>query len=115
MYFVLIIRSCTYRKRKKKFGKKRHHVCQFSVKVDNFNFFDLSLGKLPNYVQYFGSNKVELQKAEWRDEMSWIEVDEAGWRWMEVGARFSNTLKQTAFSKPSVKFMLNAYYILLLL
>ena len=35
-------------------------------------------------MQYFGSNKVELQKAEWRDEMSWIEVDEAEWRWVEV-------------------------------
>ena len=37
----------------------RDHVCQFSVKMDNFEFFDLNLGKLPNYVQYFGSNNVE--------------------------------------------------------
>ena len=44
-----------------------------------------------------------------------MKLSGGGWRWMEVGARFSNTLKQTAFSKPSVKFMLNAYYILLLL
>ena len=24
-------------------------------------------------------------------EMSWVEVDGAGWSWMEVGAWFSNT------------------------
>ena len=27
--------------------------------MDNFEFFDLNLEKLPNYVQYFGSNNVE--------------------------------------------------------
>ena len=37
----------------------RNHVCQFSIKIDNFKFFGLNLGKLPNYVQYFGSNNVE--------------------------------------------------------
>ena len=36
-----------------------HHVCQFSVKMDSFKFFGLNLGKLPNYVRYFGSNNVE--------------------------------------------------------
>ena len=51
-----------------------YHVCQFSVKMDNIWFFDLNLGKFPNYVQYFGSNIVE-GVAE-----SWVEVDEAGWR-----------------------------------
>ena len=25
-------------------------------------------------------------------EMSWAEVDGAGWSWVELGARFSNTL-----------------------
>ena len=34
-------------------------MCQFSVKMNNFEFFDLNLGKLPNYVQGFGSNFVE--------------------------------------------------------
>ena len=34
-----------------------YHVCQFSVKMDRFKLFGLNLGKLPNYVQYFGSNK----------------------------------------------------------
>ena len=37
----------------------RDHVCQFSVKMNNFEFFGLNLWKLPNYVQYFGSNNVE--------------------------------------------------------
>ena len=37
----------------------RYHVCQFSVKTDNFEIFNLNLGKLPNYVRYFGSNNVE--------------------------------------------------------
>ena len=37
----------------------RDHVCHISVKMDNFEFSDLNLGKLPDYVQYFGSNKVE--------------------------------------------------------
>ena len=58
-----------------------YHVCQFSVK-----FFGLNLGKLPNYVQYFGSNIVE-GIAE-----SWVEADTS---WVEVGARFSNTLIET--------------------
>ena len=37
----------------------RYHVCQFSVKIDNAEFFDLNLGKLPNYLRYFGSNNVK--------------------------------------------------------
>ena len=36
-----------------------YHVCHFSFKMDNFKVFELNLGKLPNYVQYFGSNIVE--------------------------------------------------------
>ena len=46
--------------------------------------------KLPNYVQYFGSNIVEgvresWVKAEmsWKEvEMGWVEEDGAGWRWV---------------------------------
>ena len=34
-------------------------------KTDNFEFFDLNLGKLPNYVQYFGSNFVEGVAESW--------------------------------------------------
>ena len=60
----------------------RDHVCQFSVKMDNFEFFDLNLGKLPNYVQYFGSNNVEGVAESWVEaEMSLVEMD----------AWFSNT------------------------
>ena len=50
--------------------------------MENFEFLDLNLGKLPNYVQYFGSNNVEGAAESWVEaEMSWV----------EVGAWFSNT------------------------
>ena len=36
------------------------------MKMGNFELFGLNLGKLPDYVQYFGSNNVEvLQGAGW--------------------------------------------------
>ena len=61
----------------------RYYVYQFSVKMDNFWFFGLNLGKLPNYVQYFGSNIVEGVAETWVEaEMSWVEVDGAGWSWV---------------------------------
>ena len=61
------------------------------------------MGKLPNYVQYFGSNIVEGVAEDWLDaemswvevEMSWVVLDGAGWSWVEVGARFINTRKKT--------------------
>ena len=60
-----------------------YHECQFSVKMDNFWVFDLNLGKLPNYVQYFGSNIVEGVAESWVEvEMNWMEVDGAGRRWV---------------------------------
>ena len=70
-----------------------YHVCKFSVKMDNFWFFDLNLGKLSNYMQYFGLNIVEsVAENSVKPEMSWVEVDGAGWRlkcagwrWMELG------------------------------
>ena len=37
----------------------RYRMSQFSVKMNYLEFFGLNLGKLPNYVWYFGSNKVE--------------------------------------------------------
>ena len=37
----------------------RDHVCHISAKMDNFEFSGLNSGKLPDYMQYFGSNKVE--------------------------------------------------------
>ena len=55
-------------------------MCQFSVKIDNIWFFDLNLGKLPNYVQYFGSNIVKVVAESWVEvEMSWVEVDGGGY------------------------------------
>ena len=50
--------------------------------MDNFGFFDLNLGKLPNYVQYFDSNNVE-GVAE-----SWVEAE---MRWVDVGVWFGDT------------------------
>ena len=37
----------------------KHHVCQFFVIMDKFQFSGLKLRKLPNYVRHFGSNNVE--------------------------------------------------------
>ena len=38
-------------------------------------------GEIANYVQYFGSNIVEGVAESWVEaEMSWVEVDGAGWR-----------------------------------
>ena len=37
-------------------------------------------------MQYFGSNIVEGVAESWVETvMSWVEVDGAGWRWMELG------------------------------
>ena len=62
-------------------------------------FFGLNLGNVFNYVRYFGCNNAEDVAESWVEaEMSWVELDGAGWRlkwavwrWMELGARFSNT------------------------
>ena len=43
-------------------------------------FLGLNLGKLPNYVRYFGSNIVEGVAESWMEtEMSWVDVNGAGW------------------------------------
>ena len=55
-------------------------MCQFSVKMDNFEF----LAKfLPNYMQSFGSTDIARSWVE--AEMSWVEVNGAGRRWMKLG------------------------------
>ena len=37
-------------------------------------------------MQYFGPNIVEGIAENWVEtEISWVEVDEAGWRWTELG------------------------------
>ena len=57
-----------------------YHVCQFSGKMD-LKFFGLNLGKLPNYMQYFGSNNIEVVAESWVEaEMSCMERDGAEWR-----------------------------------
>ena len=53
-------------------------MCQFSVKIDNFLFFNLNFGKLPNYVQYFGSNIEGVTESWVETEMSRVKVDGAG-------------------------------------
>ena len=61
-------------------------MSHFSVKIDNFEFFGLNLGKLPNYVQYFGSNIVEGVAENWVEvdgtRWGWVEVDGPWWRWL---------------------------------
>ena len=53
-------------------------MCHFS---DGCKFFGLNLVKLPNYVRSFGSNNVEgIAESRIDAEISWVEVDGAGWR-----------------------------------
>ena len=62
-------------------------MCQFLIKTDKFEFFGLNLGKLPNYMQYFGSNNVEGVAESWvKAEMSWLGVVGTGWSWVELDA-----------------------------
>ena len=62
----------------------RYHVCWFSGKKNNLEFFHLYFRKLPNYMWYFGSNNVE------GTAKNPVEAEKS---WMEVGPRFGNTLK----------------------
>ena len=71
---------------------------QFSVKTDNFELFGWNLGKLPNYVQYFGSNNIEGFAESWVEaEMSWLEVDGAGWSWVH-GLVIPTLIQYSCFS-----------------
>ena len=55
----------------------------FKSKWNLSKLFGLNLWKLPNYIQNFGSNIVEVVAESWVEaEMSWIKVDGAGWRWV---------------------------------
>ena len=79
---------------------------KFSVKIDNFEFFGLNLGKLANYARCIGVAEswieakmswVEMDGAGWRLEWarwrwrSWVELSGGRWSWVKVGARFSHT------------------------
>ena len=53
--------------------------------MDNFKIIGLNLGKLLNLVQYFGSDNIEGVAENWLEaKMSWVKVDGAGWKWMEL-------------------------------
>ena len=78
-------------------------MCQFSVRMDNIGFFDLILGRLPNYVQYFGSNIVEGVSE------SWLEVDGAGWRWVHSFLiPFDNIFRNLSLVVSYTKVMLHS-------
>ena len=50
----------------------RYYACQFSVKLNKFEIFGLNLGKLDNYVQYFGPNNIEgVEGSLVEAEMNW--------------------------------------------
>ena len=58
-------------------------ICTLFRENGQLWIFVLNLGKFPNYVQNFGSNIVECVAEGWVEaEMSWVEVDGAGWRWV---------------------------------
>ena len=74
----------------------KYHVCQFSVKMDNL-IFRTKFGKIAQLHVIFwfkycrgccrelGRGWNELGGGRWswvKVEMSWVEVDEAGWRWV---------------------------------
>ena len=47
--------------------------------MNNFEFSGPDFGKLPNYVQYFGSNNVDGVAERWvKAQMSCVEVNGAG-------------------------------------
>ena len=71
---------------------------QFSDIRNDFEFLGLNLGKLPNYVQYFGSDIVEGVAENWLEaEMSSMEVDGAGWRWVHgLVIPFANYKKENS-------------------
>ena len=49
--------------------------------MENLFFFGLNLGNVFNYVRYFGCNNAEDVAESWVEaEMSWVELDGAGWR-----------------------------------
>ena len=67
-----------------------YNVCSFSVKINNFEFFHLNLGKLSNYMWHFGSSNVKSVGKNWVEaemnwvevEIRWVQVDRGGWSWV---------------------------------
>ena len=79
-----ILRS-EFQKSKSGFGINTSNIPCGPIFSQNWQLliFGLNLGKLPNYVQYFGSNIAEGVAESWVEvEMSRVKVDGAGWRWV---------------------------------
>ena len=53
-----------------------------SGKTEHFYFSGLNLGKLPNYIQYFGSNNIEAEMSWVEVKMSWVEMNGGRWSWV---------------------------------
>ena len=72
--------------------------------MDNFECFCLNLGKLPYYMHYFGSNIVEDVTESWVEaQMSRVEEDGTGWSWVEVNEacwRWVHGLVMRTFKTP---------------
>ena len=61
-----------------------YHVCQFSVTMDSFKFFRLHFCPITCNILVLITLRV-LKRAEWRLKWAgweWMEVDGAGWRWV---------------------------------
>ena len=83
----------------------RYHVCQFLVKMSNFELFGLNLGNCPITCDILVRILLKALQSWAEAEMSWVEVemscvevDGAGWSWVELGSRFSNTCWKTLVS-----------------
>ena len=65
----------------------------------NLKFFGQNLVKLPNYMQYFGSNNIEgIAERCVEAEISWVDVDRARRRWLHGLAISAYILSQSNLS-----------------
>ena len=74
-----------FQKSKSGFGISTSNILRvpISIQIGKLLIFWPKFGKIRKYVQYFGSNIVEDVAESWVEaEMSWVEVDGAGWRWV---------------------------------
>ena len=76
-----------------------YHVCQFSGKTDNFEFFHQNFEKLPNYMWCFGSNNVEgVAKNSAKAEMTWVEVGP----WFNITLKFIDYISRATLWQKTV-------------
>ena len=80
-----LILGSEFQKFKSRFGISTTKIPSVPIfcKKEQLWIFRPNLGKLPNYVWYFGFNKGEGELRV---------LQSAWWRWIELGAKFSNTL-----------------------